>query len=177
MTARRWTDWRRILKGGLWARLVVCAAIASLLIAAACSDGLMAGLQGGLARVTGAVLSVLGQAPVVDGNTVATEHFGLTVVTGCTGLFITGLFLVAVIAFPARVFARLIGVGIGIGGIFVLNVVRLVTLYFIGVHLPHLVETAHLLIWQSLLIVLAVLLWLVWVGVWGRSPQRKEATR
>ncbi len=174
---RTWTNSSRRLRGGLWPRLALCAGVVIVLIAVACSDGLMAGIQGGLARVTGAILTVFGEAPFVEGNVVATERFGITVVTACTGLFITGLFLVAVIAFPAGIRAKLIGATLGIGGMFVLNVVRLVSLYFIGVHLPNLLDTFHLLVWQSLLVVLAVLLWLFWVGVWGRSTRREEVSR
>jgi len=159
----------------VWIRIVLCLAVVALMIAAATSDRVMAGIQGVLARVTGGVLALLGQRPVVEGNTVFTARFGITVVTACTGLFLTGLFLVAVLAFPATVPAKLIGAGLGVGGIFLLNVVRLVSLYFVGVHFPGILDTVHLLVWQSLLIVFAVVLWMVWAGTWGRSKRETEA--
>ncbi|MCK5828109.1 hypothetical protein KAH43_06235, partial [Candidatus Bipolaricaulota bacterium] len=85
----------------------------------------------------------------------------------------TGLFLIAVVALPARWTAKLIGVGIGIGGIFLVNIVRLVSLYFIGVHWPTFLDQAHQLIWQSLLIVIAVALWLFWAGRWAYESRTR----
>ncbi|MFC2078776.1 hypothetical protein ACFLSZ_02230, partial [Candidatus Bipolaricaulota bacterium] len=119
------------------------------------------------------ILNLFGQNTVVVGTTVQSSLFGISVVTACTGIFITGLFLIAVVAFPARWLSKLIGAGIGIGGIFVVNIVRLVSLYFIGVHWPGFLDQAHQLIWQSLLIVIAVALWLLWAGRWAHAPRTR----
>ncbi|MGB2983759.1 MAG: archaeosortase/exosortase family protein [Candidatus Bipolaricaulia bacterium] len=169
----RWSARTQGLRSGrLWLRLALCACVVALLVWTASADRVMAGIQGGLARVTGAILTGLGHGAVVEGNTVQTTLFGISVVTACTGLFITGLFIVAVIAYPARVLSKMIGVAIGIGSIFVLNIVRLVSLYFVGVHFPRFLDTVHLLVWQSLLIVCAVLLWLLWAGRCARIPRK-----
>jgi exosortase/archaeosortase family protein len=127
------------------------------------SDSSAAWLQGAVAHTTCGVLNALGQPARVDGHIVASARFSLSVVTSCTGLFLTALFVAAVLAYPARWWASLAGVGIGVAGLFGLNVLRLVTLFFVGVFLPAHVETAHLLVLQSLLIVAALLLWLLWV--------------
>ncbi len=156
----------------IWLSAVAAACAAALLIWIGGNDAVMGGVQGGLARVTGGILNLLGHRTVVTGSTVSSEAFGITVVTACTGLFTTGLFLIAVIAFPAGRTSKLIGVGLGVGGIFLLNVVRLVSLYYIGVHLPGLLDPAHQLVWQSVLIVFAVALWLLWAGRWARAPKR-----
>jgi len=132
----------------------------------------MGGVQHGLARITSGVLNLLGHRTSVDGSTVASSLFGITVVTACTGLFTTGLFLIAVVVYPAGWRSRLIGAGLGIGGVFLVNVVRLVSLYYIGVHLPNFLDQAHQLIWQSVLIVFAVALWLLWAGRWAHAPRK-----
>ena len=168
---------RSVRSRGFWLRLALCAGVIALLLWMAGSSYVMAGIQGGLARITGAVLNVLGERAAVHGNTVQTERFGISVVTACTGLFITGLFVVAVIAYPTRWRSSVLGVGIGIAGIFALNVVRLVSLYFVGVHFPGILDTVHLLVWQSLLIAFAVLLWLLWAGSRRHASRAKGATR
>jgi exosortase/archaeosortase family protein len=169
-----WKRRLRSLRGRrLWFPALGAACVAALLIWIAGSDAVMGGFQRGLARITGGILNLLGHRTVVTGTTVSSEAFGITVVTACTGLFTTGLFLMAVIAFPTGWTSKLIGVGLGVGGIFLLNVVRLVSLYYIGVHLPGLLDPAHQLVWQSVLIVFAVALWLLWAGRWARAP--KEA--
>ena len=169
-----WKRHLRNLRGRrIWLPAVAAACVAAFLIWIAGNDAVVGGFQRGLARITGGILNLLGHRTVVTGTTVSSEAFGITVVTACTGLFTTGLFLIAVIAFPTGWTSKLIGVGLGVGGIFLLNVVRLVSLYYIGVHLPGLLDPAHQLVWQSVLIVFAVALWLLWAGRWARAP--KEA--
>jgi len=169
-----WKRYLRSLRGGrLWLPVLAAACVAALLIWIAGNDAVMGGFQRGLARITGGIMNLLGHRTVITGTTVSSEAFGITVVTACTGLFTTGLFLIAVIAFPTGWTSKLIGVGLGVGGIFLLNVVRLVSLYYIGVHLPGLLDPTHQLVWQSVLIVFAVALWLLWAGRWARAP--KEA--
>lgn len=136
------------------------------------SDRAMSGIQKALAVLSSALLNGLGQHTTVIGTTVQSDIFGISVVTACTGVFITGLFLVAVAAFPARWTGKLVGAGIGIVGIFSVNVIRLVSLYFIGVHWPNILDPAHQLIWQSLLILIAVALWLLWAGRWAHAASR-----
>jgi exosortase/archaeosortase family protein len=161
------------VKGGLALRLAVCGAVIAVLFWAASAGRVTTSIQAGFAHVVGGVLTAFGEAPTVVGNIVQTERFGISVVTACTGLFLTGLFVAAVVLLPTRWLAKWIGFGLGIGGISLLNVLRLVSLYYVGVHWPDALDTVHLLVWQSLLIVSAVILWLVWARVWGRAPARE----
>jgi len=154
-----------------WTALAVACAV-TLLIWMGASEPVMSGVQRGLARVTSGLLNLFGHRTAVAGSTVSSERFGISVVTACTGLFSTGLFLIAVIAFPTGWRSKLIGAGIGIAGIFLLNVARLVSLYYIGVHLPEFLDLAHQLVWQSVLIVFTVALWLLWAGRWAHAPKR-----
>jgi len=144
----------------------------TILILLAGNETAMNGIQRSLAVISSVVLNLFGQNTTVLGTTVQSNVFGISVVTACTGIFITGLFLIAVVALPTRWMAKLIGVGIGIGGIFLVNIVRLVSLYFIGVHWPKFLDQAHQLIWQSLLIVIAVALWLFWAGRWANVAHK-----
>jgi exosortase/archaeosortase family protein len=150
-----------------WITAVAVACAAALLIWLAGHEQAMGAIQHGLAQITSGLLNLFGHRTVVTGTTVASGLFGITVVTACTGLFTTGLFLIAVLAYPTGWRSKLIGAAMGVGGIFALNVVRLVSLYYIGVHLPGFLDSAHQLIWQSVLIVTAVVLWLLWAGRWG----------
>jgi exosortase/archaeosortase family protein len=162
---RRCLRWRTLMSVGLAAGVIV------LMIWTAGNESVMSAIQGSLARITGGILTALGQRAVVEGNTVRTAVFGISVVTACTGLFTAGLFLIAVLIYPAGWRSKLVGVGIGLCGILALNVVRLVSLYFVGVHFPSALEPIHLLVWQSLLIAFAVSLWLFWAGRLARAPR------
>ena len=161
---------RSLMKTWVPSILVAVGMLAALILLAG-NDAAMNGIQRLLALISSVILNLFGQHTVVIGTTVQSSVFGISVVTACTGIFITGLFLIAVVALPTRWMAKLIGAGFGIGGIFLVNIVRLVSLYFIGVHWPGFLDQAHQLIWQSLLIVIAVTLWLFWAGRWAYVPR------
>ncbi len=154
--------------------VLLALAIVAILIGLVTHEPGMAGVKAAYAVLTHTALRLLGQDTAVAGNVVQSGHFGITVVTACTGLFVTTLFVVAVLLFPASWPAKLIGATVGISGIAVVNVVRLVSLYFVGVHWPQFFDLVHQLVWQSLLIVIAVSLWLVWAG---RTTGRKGAVK
>jgi len=136
-------------------------------------DAAMSSVQGGIAVVTSHLINLFGAHTHVTGNVInSSGTFALSVVTACTGLFATGVFIVAVLAFPAGFLAKLIGVLFGVGAIFLINLVRLGSLFYIGVHFPDLFDVMHLLIWQSLIIVLALFLWLLWAKVVAHAHQR-----
>lgn len=126
------------------------------------------------AVVTSGVLNLLGNETVSRGTEILSKEFGISVVTACTGLFVAGLFLAAVVAFPTSWRARLVGVAVGIVALFVVNVVRLASLYYIGRYWRSALEPAHQLVWQSLVIAIAVVLWLVWAGL--ASARTRRAT-
>ena len=129
-------------------------------------DGAMRSFQGGIAGITSHVINLFGGRTSVTGNIIhSSGSFALSVVTACTGVFTTGVFIVAVLAFPAGFLAKLIGVTLGTIAIFLINLVRLGSLFYVGVHFPNLFDKMHLLIWQSLIIVLALFLWLLWAKV------------
>jgi len=159
-----------VLKQWIPCILAASGTLAGLIIVAS-TETIMNGIQRVLALTSSGILNLFGQQTIVVGTTVQSSIFGISVVTACTGVFITGLFLVAVVALPTQWISKLIGAGIGIGGIFMVNIVRLVSLYFIGVYRPGFVDQAHQLIWQSLLIVIAVALWLLWAGRWAYVPR------
>ena len=155
---------RALTSPRLWLTVAGLVAVGALWGWVAGSDDAMSAIQRTFAHTTSLVLNLFGSGTVVQDNVVFSEAFGITVVTACTGVFATGLFLLAVVAFPTTWISKLIGVSIGIAGLFVINVVRLASLYAVGIHWPSILDPVHQLVWQSLLIVLAIALWLLWAS-------------
>ena len=142
---------------------IVClASFAFLLVWMLQNRSAVACLQTAVARLTSLVLNLFGNRTQVVGHTVVSSRFNVEVITACTGLYTVTVFLSAVIAYPSRFLAKLIGVGYCIVGISLLNVIRLASLFYIGVYFPGFLERAHLVIWQSLIIVFSLFLWLLW---------------
>ena len=67
-------------------------------------------------------------------------------------------------ALPARWSRRLLGLAVGFLAIQLLNLVRVITLFWIGLHRPALFSSSHTVIWQSVVVLFGVLLFLLWAS-------------
>jgi len=110
----------------------------------------------------GVVLSALGTGVQVSGSLVSSSRFSFEVAAACSGIYPAIVFISAVVAYPCRFGEKLVGILLGVPALAVVNVVRLVTLFYVGTYLPSLFELGHLIFWQALMIIVAVFLWLVW---------------
>jgi exosortase H (IPTLxxWG-CTERM-specific) len=121
-----------------------------------------------LARASGAGLNLLGQHVDLQGTIIRNEHFAVNIRNGCNGIEAMLLFLAAVLAFPVSWRSRLLGLGVGSVAIQLVNLVRVMALFLTGVYLPKLFDASHTVIWQSLVILFAVLLFILWASRWAR---------
>jgi exosortase/archaeosortase family protein len=121
------------------------------------------------ARITGYLLNITGGGVEVIDTVVSSSQFAFQIVDLCTAIMPMMIFAAAVLAFPSKIKEKTIGLLLGLVGIFVVNQIRLVSLWYIGIYIPDIFETAHLLVWQSLMILLAIGLWLIWVYRYVRT--------
>ena len=126
------------------------------------NDAVVIPYTGFVARLSGAVLGLLGEDITVAGCDVSSPRFAVTIYNGCNGLITSLIFVSGVLAFPASWRAKAGGVVAGLLAIQGINLVRIVSLYYIGVFLPDYFDESHILIWQSLVILAGVGLWIVW---------------
>jgi exosortase H (IPTLxxWG-CTERM-specific) len=115
-----------------------------------------------IATAAGGVLGVLHEHVIVKGTIIAAACFSVDIKNGCNGLE-TLLFLVAaVLAFPATWRQRVIAAVIGTILIQAVNLIRVVTLYWIGCHRPQWFASFHLAIWQTIVFATAVIFFAAW---------------
>jgi exosortase H (IPTLxxWG-CTERM-specific) len=115
-----------------------------------------------VAHTSGAALRLLGQDVTVHGTLLRSPRFAVNVRNGCNGIEAWLIFLAAVLAFPAPARARLQGLAVGAVAIQAVNLVRVVALFLTGVYSPRLFDASHTVVWQSLVILASVVLWIVW---------------
>ena len=115
-----------------------------------------------IAQMSGFVLRIFGEKATVTGCVVSSPRFAVTIYNGCNGLITSLIFVSGVLAFPAKFSAKLIGVIGGLLTIQLINLVRIVSLFYIGIFLPHHFNEAHIFVWQSLVIIAGISLWIVW---------------
>jgi exosortase/archaeosortase family protein len=105
-------------------------------------------------RCAGVVLARLDPSVVVSGLEVH-GRFPFRVTRDCDGMQINILFAAAVLGFPASWARRLAGLAGGLVVLASLNLVRLCSLYFVGVYWPGAFDFAHRELWPVLLVLAA----------------------
>jgi exosortase H (IPTLxxWG-CTERM-specific) len=126
----------------------------------------------GVARASAVALRLLGQDIEIQGTILRSPGFAVNIRNGCNGVEAMLIFLAAVLAFPAPWRARAAGLVLGAVAIQAVNLVRVVALFLTGVYLPRLFNASHTVVWQTLVILFAVLLWIFWANrlAGGREP-------
>lgn len=82
----------------------------------------------------------------------------------CTGVYQMAGFMAGVLAFPTNYQNKIIGFAWGIFGIGILNLLRILSIFYIGLYLPNAVRIFHGVIWEILMILLSFLLWVYWAN-------------
>src|SRR6266550_2305745 len=87
-----------------------------------------------VAVVSSSLLQAVGEEVHVSGTIMSSAGFALEVKNGCNAIDASIIFLASVLAFPATLRSRSIGAVCGLVLLNVLNIVRLASLFALGVH-------------------------------------------
>ncbi len=99
---------------------------------------------------------------VAQGTLVRAGWRQVSVEVGCNGVEAVALCVSAILAFPAPWKRRILGILMGIVGVFALNLIRLANLFIVERHFPQYSELFHVYIWQTLIAAMALGLFLIW---------------
>ncbi len=135
-------------------------------------SGLMDGVTGWTAASAAFPLQLLGTDVDVRGTIVTSDRFAYNIVAECTLVGPLMLYVAAVLAYPVTLASKASGVALGLLVIGGLNLVRLVSLFYVGTYMPQHLDVAHLVVWQGVMVLSVVVLWLYWVQ---RSSGRARA--
>ena len=134
----------------------------TLLSLNAVNDRFVEPFTGLIARASGVALNLIGQEVKMDGTAISNPRFGVNIRNGCNGLETMVIFLAAVLAFPASWKARLLGLVFGAVTIQAINLVRVVALFLTGAYFPAYFDSSHTVIWQTIVILFGVMMWILW---------------
>ncbi len=123
-----------------------------------------------LALVSSKILNVFGLGTYVTGTNLSSKDFGINIVYGCNGAYATAILLSGIIAYPSRIKEKLMGVVIGIPAIFIINQLRVISLFLLGRKYPAVFEEVHVYVWQPIIIIFAILVW----DFWARNIIQKD---
>ena len=124
------------------------------------------------AEVSAAILRLLGDDAKASGTAIDGPDFSMTILTGCDAIQASAFFIFIVLAspVPVRLPARLPCLVIGTLVLLIMNLVRIVSLYYVGVFYPKVFDVMHVDVWQPVFIFLPLGLWFVWLRRVRPSP-------
>jgi exosortase H (IPTLxxWG-CTERM-specific) len=123
-----------------------------------------------VARSSALMLRSVGSGVGVAGTVMRSPRFALDVRNGCNGVEATILLAAAILAFPATLRSRLIGLAITSVAIELLNLVRLCSLFWLGEHHRWIFDFFHVAVWQSLIILAAISMFVFWSVKFAEKP-------
>jgi len=89
--------------------------------------------------------------------------FAVSIEPGCNGVEALIILFAAIFAFPAPLKHKLVGFAIGFVAIQGLNLVRIISLFYLGQWNMVWFDWFHLYLWQALIILDALVVWLIWL--------------
>lgn len=114
------------------------------------------------ADVSASILRFLGEKNVSVSGRSITGRGAISIERGCDAIDPSLLFVSAVLASPVTFRKKLFGMLIGTVALMLINLIRILSLYYVQWRFPSAFEVIHLEVWQFLFIVLALVFWVIW---------------
>jgi exosortase H (IPTLxxWG-CTERM-specific) len=126
-----------------------------------------------IAKVSVGIVGLFDSHAIAYGKVLesTTNHFAISIERGCNGVEAVIILVSAMLAFPAPWKNRLIGIGLGFVAIQVLNLVRIISLFYLGQWNRTWFDWFHLYLWQALIVLDALVAFLVWLRYLPREDE------
>ena len=109
-------------------------------------------------------LTTLGAQSWVSGASVGIPGFAVEIKNNCNAIYEIGLYAAAVLAYPATLTQRTLGFISGAAVLYLVNLLRVLSLIGIGRYFPGGFQVAHLYLWQALFLAVVAACWLIWLS-------------
>jgi exosortase H (IPTLxxWG-CTERM-specific) len=132
---------------------------------------------GALATLSADLVQWFDPGVLATGNVLqsARNGFAVSIEAGCKGVEETIVLVAAMLAFPASWQRKLVGLAAGIIAVQGLNVIRVISLFYLGQWNFDVFEFAHRYVWQALIMLDVLIVWLLWVRTLPRATPRPAA--
>ena len=102
-------------------------------------------------------------------------HFAVRMANGCNGTHVTILLWAAVLAFPASWVQKGEGLLAGTAAIHGVNLLRFISLYYLGQYSRQWFDFAHMYLWESLMMLDTLVVFWIWARLVGQSGAGPES--
>ncbi len=133
--------------------------------------------SGVLADVSAFLIKLFDDNVTTSGKVIRStiNGFAVSVERGCNGIEAVLILFAAIFAFPAPFKHKLIGFGLGFLAIQGMNLVRIISLFYLGQWSKIWFDWFHLYLWQALIILDALVVWLIWLRYLPRRDDQDNS--
>lgn len=118
-----------------------------------------------LAEFSASLIALFDPKIITYGNVIQSQSngFGVAVEAGCNAVEACIVLAAAILAFPSAWRHKLLGLVIGMVIVQMANILRIISLFYLGQWRMDAFEFAHLYLWQALIMLDVLVVWLIWV--------------
>lgn len=137
----------------------------------------IAGFTHSLVGISAVLIHVFGGKAVVFGSTLTSplNGFSVQVENGCNAINVTILLWAAILVYPAPWQEKLKGLAAGSLALHALNLLRIISLYYLGQYNRNWFDFAHLYLWESLIVLDTLAIFWGWAILVRRSVTARNA--
>ncbi|HXH04675.1 MAG TPA: exosortase H [Candidatus Competibacteraceae bacterium] len=125
----------------------------------------------GITQVAGALIALCGGQVWVSSNTLAIPGFAVQVLDMCNGVEATLVLWSAMLAFPAPWRYKLKGLALGTTTVHALNILRIISLLYLGAYDAELFHWFHWYLWDAVIMLDILVVFLAWLR-WAPAVKR-----
>ncbi|MEH6633917.1 MAG: exosortase H [Halioglobus sp.] len=131
-----------------------------------------------LANISAAIILPFDSSVIAYGKVLqfGDNGFAVSIEAGCNGVEATIVLIAAVLAFPAPWRARLAVVGIGFLAVQAMNIVRIISLFYLGNWNLEYFTWIHLYLWPVLIMLDVLIVFIVYLRYLSNQVQTQEPT-
>jgi len=173
-------EWFLATIAGMWrfsiVFVVLILALFTIEVLQPVQDHVILPFTAGIANVSVFLIELFDDGVISAGKVIrdAQSGFAVSIEPGCNGVEALIILFAAIFAFPAPLKHKLIGFGIGFVAIQSLNLVRIISLFYMGQWSMTWFNWFHLYLWQALIILDALVVWLIWLRMLPATPSKNN---
>jgi exosortase H (IPTLxxWG-CTERM-specific) len=130
-----------------------------------------------LASISTAIIVPFDDAVIAQGRVLrdATSGFAVSIEAGCNGVEAAIVLIAGVVAFPATLKHKLVAIVAGFFFVQALNIVRIISLFYLGQWNYTVFEWFHLYLWPVLIMLDVLIVFAVYLRWLGKAQPAEEA--
>lgn len=130
-----------------------------------------------LVTVSGGLIHFFGGKAIVAGAILLSpvDGFGVKVENGCNAVNVTILLWAAVLTYPAPWLDKMKGLAAGSLAIHVVNLLRIISLFYLGQYNKNWFDFAHYYLWESLIVLDTLVVFWIWAALVRRAGRQRHA--